>query len=343
MAEIPKPEHLVLPVTYRCNARCAMCNLGRDHGEEITAGTIDRLTADQDALSELAVVNITGGEPFLHRRLEEICFTLAERVPSLRLIGFSTNGLLPERIHGVMRNLAENLPGRDLKLGIEISLDGPAEVHDRVRGVPGAYEKAMAAFRALQKLHKSDPRLAEIGFGCNVNRLTVDHLERTLSIAGDLGARVTFTPAVASDLYFQNEEQAGDFALTERDREKAAAFYDELLKRGLLDSFYQGFATEYLRTGRRTVGCVFRYRGLFLAPGGYVYICQRSRGLHLGSLARGTLGEILFSESSLKLRDSIADLCRTCGSNCLVYKARRPKGFAAKMADRVLKTMKPAR
>ena len=55
-------------VTYRCNARCNMCDCFRDPtrpDEEITL-------ADIKKLPEMAFTNITGGEPFIRQDIPDI-------------------------------------------------------------------------------------------------------------------------------------------------------------------------------------------------------------------------------------------------------------------------------
>ena len=53
----------IICVTYRCNARCYMCNTWKfptKPEEEIGVEEVEKLPAG------LSFVNITGGEPFLH-------------------------------------------------------------------------------------------------------------------------------------------------------------------------------------------------------------------------------------------------------------------------------------
>lgn len=55
-------------ITYRCNARCNMCDCFKDPSrpdEEITLETIKKLP-------EMAFTNITGGEPFIRKDIGEI-------------------------------------------------------------------------------------------------------------------------------------------------------------------------------------------------------------------------------------------------------------------------------
>ena len=335
-----KPKYLVLPVTYRCNAQCVMCNLGRGHAEEISLELVKKMVSEPDVLSELGLINITGGEPFLHESLDHICFELAENIPSLSWIGFSSNGLLGNKIRSAMQNLVENLPNQNLKVSIELSLDGPPEVHDKVRGVKGAFDKVIQTFHLLKDLQKSNPRFSGIGFGCNVNRHTVNHLAETHQIAKELNANITFTPAIKSDIFFQNTETSDAMDLTQEDIKKGVAFYDSLLEQGALDSFYHKFATNFLLRGIRTTGCVFRRKGFFLAPDGKIFICQTDHSLYLGSLTESELSDILLNENSRQLRESMLDLCRRCGSNCMLYDAQTRGESVQTLINRVFHKIK---
>lgn len=74
-------------VTYRCNARCSMCNRYKAPSraeEEIGIETIKRLP-------EMYFTNITGGEPFIRKDLKDIVRELYKK--SDRIV-ISTNGFL---------------------------------------------------------------------------------------------------------------------------------------------------------------------------------------------------------------------------------------------------------
>ena len=78
-------------VTYRCNARCNMCDCFKDPTrpeEEITLDDIKKLP-------EMAFTNITGGEPFVRQDIPDIVRELYKK--SDRIV-ISTNGYFTERI-----------------------------------------------------------------------------------------------------------------------------------------------------------------------------------------------------------------------------------------------------
>lgn len=86
MSEEKKLNGTVI-VTYRCNARCSMCNRYKAPSkpeEEISIETIKKLP-------KMYFTNITGGEPFIRADLKDIVRELYKK--SDRIV-ISTNGFL---------------------------------------------------------------------------------------------------------------------------------------------------------------------------------------------------------------------------------------------------------
>ncbi|MBN2443856.1 MAG: SPASM domain-containing protein, partial [Spirochaetales bacterium] len=67
--------------------------------------------------------------------------------PNLKIITFTTNGLIPEK--ALEYALFTHRLGFDVF--ITVSLDGNKEVHDRLRGVKGNYESAQKTYNLLKK------------------------------------------------------------------------------------------------------------------------------------------------------------------------------------------------
>ena len=96
MSEEKKLNGTVI-VTYRCNARCSMCNRYKAPSkpeEEISIETIKKLP-------KMYFTNITGGEPFIRTDLKDIVRELYKK--SDRIV-ISTNGLI-NYIYGQKRLL----------------------------------------------------------------------------------------------------------------------------------------------------------------------------------------------------------------------------------------------
>jgi AdoMet-dependent heme synthase len=152
---LPSPPFLILFINSICNQKCEHCfywkNLNRR--DDLTT---EELFALSRSLGRIENLNLSGGEPFLRPEFGEICrqFIRHNRV---RQIYVPTNGYFTDR---TVKQITETLKEKDLNLFVaEISLDGLGEFHNKFRGSPGAFDKAMQTYDALAKLQESDPRL----------------------------------------------------------------------------------------------------------------------------------------------------------------------------------------
>jgi MoaA/NifB/PqqE/SkfB family radical SAM enzyme len=152
---LPSPPFLILFINSICNQKCEHCfywkNLNRR--DDLSKEEMFDLSR---SLGRIENLNLSGGEPFLRPEFGEICrqFIRHNRV---RQIYVPTNGYFADR---TVKQITETLKEKDLDLFVaEISLDGLGEFHNKFRGSPGAFDKAMQTYEALAKLQESDPRL----------------------------------------------------------------------------------------------------------------------------------------------------------------------------------------
>jgi MoaA/NifB/PqqE/SkfB family radical SAM enzyme len=143
-------ESVFLFVTSTCNSRCRTCfywdelNKGRDL-------TFDQLQCISQSAPAFHKLWISGGEPFLRKDLAEI-IELFYANNGVRHVNLPTNGLLPAKMEAVVSHLLERCP--DLVVDLNFSLDGLANTHDAIRGVPNNFVKSLATIRiAEQKWH----------------------------------------------------------------------------------------------------------------------------------------------------------------------------------------------
>jgi len=134
-----KKPVVVWNMTQRCNLRCVHCYA---HATEHTAA--DELTTEEGKalIDDLAafgspVILFSGGEPLIRPDLPELAAYAVEK--GMRAV-ISTNGTL------ITAQTARTLKAIGLSY-VGISLDGMEPVHDRFRGVPGAYRKALEGIR----------------------------------------------------------------------------------------------------------------------------------------------------------------------------------------------------
>ena len=163
---------LILSLTSDCNLRCVYCYArGGENKEYMKFSTAKK--AIEEHYSERLKVQFTGGEPLLNYKLIR---KLAERYE----VRFSvqTNGTL------VTAEKAEELSELGVKIGI--SLDGPADVNDRLRPYAdgsGSTEDVLRAMMVLKNLG------IPYGVTCVVTRENQDRLKELIDIAYAFGTR----------------------------------------------------------------------------------------------------------------------------------------------------------
>ncbi|HVP41193.1 MAG TPA: radical SAM protein [Candidatus Krumholzibacteriaceae bacterium] len=153
------PLHAQWFLTNRCNYRCRSCGVWRDKNRKNEVST-EEVKAGLDALVKLGVAEIvlSGGNPLLRDDIDEIV-----RYASHRFITtiYDNGSMAPEKID-VLRNA-------DF---VAISLDTlDEEKNDYMRGVKGAYKKAIDA---VEKLHAEG---ISVGVAPTISQLNLHEME----------------------------------------------------------------------------------------------------------------------------------------------------------------------
>lgn len=138
----PELRQLFLELTLACNEACFHC------GSRCTPGKPDGLPVEtlevfmkdiKDEFGTAPYIAITGGEPLLYPDF----FRLTAYIRDLGFHwGMTSNATL------ITPEVAEKLADNGMRT-ISVSIDGLPETHDRYRGLPGGYEKAMAGIQNL--------------------------------------------------------------------------------------------------------------------------------------------------------------------------------------------------
>ena len=181
---------LLLHVHEHCNCRCLMCDIWqRKDGKELDLLDFERHRASIVRLGVRQVV-LTGGEPLLHRNLEGLFEFLRDCNVSVTLL--TTGLLLSKRADVVAANVDE----------IIVSLDGPEEVHDRVRRVKGAYRLIGEGISAIRQKKADMPVHAR----CTVQKENHGLLRKAIAGAKFLGMNsISFLAADVTSQAFNRE------------------------------------------------------------------------------------------------------------------------------------------
>jgi MoaA/NifB/PqqE/SkfB family radical SAM enzyme len=139
---------VILFVTSRCNAFCQTCFYHEElnHPGDLTFEQIEKVSKTMPPITDLW---LSGGEPTLRRDVNRIINMFVERNGVQRII-IPTNALIKSRVFEIVNQALGENPGIDLYLNV--ALDGYGKTHDRIRGVPGNWEKALDCIKFLYSL-----------------------------------------------------------------------------------------------------------------------------------------------------------------------------------------------
>jgi radical SAM protein with 4Fe4S-binding SPASM domain len=169
------PSYVDIELSNRCNLRCKMCWFHGENGigdryrnSEMTTGEIIEL------INQLAAyrphIYFGGGEPFIREDFLEILTD----VKSFNLsTSFTTNGTLlePKKIEKIT------------ELGIDsinVSIDGPEELHDKLRG-HGNFRKVISNMQYLLECKKRKMiKKPIVTVNITINPLIIGHLKETI-------------------------------------------------------------------------------------------------------------------------------------------------------------------
>ncbi len=151
----PQFESLFLFVTSRCNSVCRTCfywdNLNKN--QDLSFEQIETISRTAPPFRKLW---LSGGEPFLRPELAEI-ITLFARNNGVESVNLPTNGLLPRKIDQVIGQALKENP--KLTMDLNFSLDGLANTHDTIRGVPHNFERTLETLAMMEKKYRGVRRL----------------------------------------------------------------------------------------------------------------------------------------------------------------------------------------
>ena len=183
------PVSLTLDLTRRCNLKCVMCEQNRHQpGNSTALSWYDParempLAAWTNLLDQVSSfrprVYITGGEPLIYSQIPELLREVKKRKLYLNL---QTNGTFLNRV-------ADLLVSEGVEI-VTVSLDGPPEVHDRIRGVEGAFRRSREGIAALTEARgcNASPLIL---INCAISRANLSSLDRMVPLALELGSSTT--------------------------------------------------------------------------------------------------------------------------------------------------------
>ena len=281
-------------VTYRCNARCTMCNRYKAPSrpdEEISLETIKKLP-------KMYFTNITGGEPFIREDLPDIVRELYKK--SDRIV-ISTNGYFTDRIIA----LAEEFP----EVGIRVSIEGLEQTNNEIRGLPDGFNRGYSTLKKLVEMKHPD-----VGFGMTVQDRNAPDLVPLYKLSNELGMEFA-TASLHNSFYFVEAKNII------HDRPMVAKNFEDLINELLKSNepkkwfraYFNHGLINYIYGQPRLLPCDMAFDTFFIDPYGDVMPCNGTKDKEvMGNLNEQSWDELWGSEQAERVRNVV----RHCDRNC---------------------------
>lgn len=281
-------------VTYRCNARCTMCNRYKAPSrpeEELSLETICKLPP-------MYFTNITGGEPFIRPDLPDIVRELLKK--SDRIV-ISTNGFFTDRIVELCRAFPQ--------VGVRVSIEGLEQTNNEIRGLPNGYQRGCETLRQLRAMGMKD-----VGFGMTVQDKNAPDLLPLYRLSDELGMEFA-TATLHNSFYFVESKNII------HDRPMVAQNFEQLINALLRSNspkkwfraYFNHGLIHYLYGQKRLLPCDMSFDTFFIDPYGDVMPCNGTQDKEvMGNLNEQSWDALWNSPQA----DAVRRRVRCCDRNC---------------------------
>lgn len=206
LVALKRPYKLNFCATYRCQSRCATCNIWQLKPKDGEL-SVDEVREFSKKSPHFKWIEVTGGEPFLRSDIVDVVKAFNDYSRGLYVLTMPTNSLCDHDM--LERRIKEMLELRIPRIAITVSLDGHRAVHDKIRGVPGNYDRAILLFKKLSELRKQYRNLFVV-FGYTMSAFNSGELASTVSAVQQEIPSVSYNDfhinlAQASGNYYHNE------------------------------------------------------------------------------------------------------------------------------------------
>lgn len=312
------PLKLTLALTERCSMECSNCGIWKQANP--AEPTLDEIDCFFSRNRGFAWVDLTGGEIFERLDVDQIFGSIYRHCDRLYLLHFPTNGWWPHRVVQAV-TIARKI--RSVRLIVTVSIDGPSDLHDELKGRTGSFQRAVETIRRLRDIPGVD-----VFAGMTLGRSNVNAADETIrALALELPG---FGPR---DLHINFVNQSAHYfhnvGYDTADRESLSAAVAGFRRlRGfptspelLLEHMYLGRVPRFLATGRTPLFCQSLSNNCFVAADWTLYPCTIwDRPLADLRAIDFDLGRVWREPPVVEARSLIASRdCPNCWTPCEAY------------------------
>lgn len=314
---LKQPYKVFLVVTKSCHSQCLNCQIWKEvPRNELTIREYELLAKNIGI--HMSWLNISGGEPTDRDDLCEIIEIFIKNCPNLLIINFTSNGLNVEKLTKVAHFLNNSsIP----IIGINVSIDGPEELHIKLRGGNNSYKNAIKSLRALMQFNRLKIHACMTLCFENVNKIQETFNQLKFQIPEFRWENLHLNYPFNSQHYYKNEHVNVSIG------NKGLVFpngNDYNVKKsilGLIKFFYYKKLIKFKLTKITPIQCSAIRSNIYISEHGEVFPCT-IWAHKLDSLrANGfDLKKILIGSEAINLKKKIKEKdCPNCWSSCEAF------------------------
>jgi MoaA/NifB/PqqE/SkfB family radical SAM enzyme len=299
-----------------------MCDIwkGNSNVKQLEEKDVEKLLSSMQKLNTKLVV-MSGGEALMHPNFFRLCEIIKAR--NIKITLLSTGLLLKKFAKEIISNTDE----------VIVSLDGSREVHDKIRNIPGAYEKLS---EGVQELKRLDPNF-RITARCVIQKENFYDFPNIVDAAKELKLdQISFLAAdVTTDAFNRpelwNDKKVSEVNISRDELNKFKDIIESLITTHSKDfrtnfiaespdktrRFYHYYAAYYGESKFPEMKCNAPWVSAVVEADGSVRPCFFHQVL--GDIRANSLAEIINSEKSISFRKNLDVSTNAICEKCVCY------------------------
>lgn len=334
------PQAASLTITNHCNLRCQMCGQWsqegyiRSHTEvlkhELKLADWKRVV-DEIAAHGVPSVLLRGGEVFMLPGIVQLLDHIHDKG---MFISIDTNGTLLEQFAAEIVRIG--------KIHLTVSVDGPEEVHDAVRGIPGTFQKLKTGVAKIAELEAGSENKISRSICFTISQYNYRSLGAVPEVARSLGiGSIAIVPyyyfpekvgrqyeqelhALGCQAFswvgFHHEDSGVDFEEFQRQYHQYRSMLGDVYSYPYMplneEQYRDWFTDTQIRVGPRH--CLNIEKLIDIQPDGSVNFCVDFIDYSFGNVREATIEELWNGERAERFRKARRNrplaVCGRCGA-----------------------------
>lgn len=274
---------VVWSITSQCDLECQYCYSGSSrHGLASVSAEGSKYFIDMFTKLETKIIAFTGGEPLLNKQFFKIAHLCRDK---FRIIFLSTNG------SHIDKQTALKIKDCGID-SVQVSIDGPEDVHDHLRGVKGSFKKAIRALVFLKDVG------VDVAIAPTLTSYNVNYLEYLINLAFTFNCDVSIKRVILTG----HGKGKKSLSLDRYEYKRAYEYANKINGLGKIHVFMHCDPLRFLlfdenkrkdfeKLSLISGGCMAGVGLLYINPNGNVYPCSKLPVL-CGNIHKTSLSEI---------------------------------------------------